>query len=82
MKNLLNCFWYYVRIWMNNPEERIYLHDDISSKLGRKEDIHKVLNKLDNELQKQGISKVFARKQGMTLQDLITQINNFTNGKN
>ena len=82
MKNLLNCFWYYVRIWMNNPEEGIYLQDDISSKLGRKEDIHKVLNKLDQELQNQGISKVFARKQGMTLQDLITQINNFTNGKN
>lgn len=82
MKNLLNCFWYYVRIWMNNPGENIYLHEEISSKLGRKEDIHQVLNKLDNELQKQGISKVFARKQGMTLQELITQINNFTNGKN
>jgi hypothetical protein len=67
---------------MNNPEEGIYLQDDISSKLGRKEDIHRVLNKLDQELQNQGISKVFARKQGMTLQDLITQINNFTNGKN
>lgn len=82
MKNLLNVFWYYVRIGMNNPEERISLEDIISSKMGNSSDIDWVLDKLDEELQKQGISGKFNRNPNLTLKDLITQINNFTNGKN
>lgn len=82
MKNLLNVFWYYVRIGMNNPEENISLEDVISSKLGNSSDIDWVLDKLDEELQKQGISGRFNRNPNLTLKDLITQINNFTNGKN
>ena len=82
MKNLLNVFWYYVRIGMNNPEERISLEDIISSKIGNSSDIDWVLDKLDEELQKQGISGKFNRNPNLTLKDLITQINNFTNGKN
>lgn len=82
MKNLLNVFWYYVRIGMNNPEERISLEDIIFSKMGNSSDIDWVLDKLDEELQKQGISGKFNRNPNLTLKDLITQINNFTNGKN
>lgn len=84
---LIDKFWYFIRIYMNYPNEWIGTNEVITKKLGKASDIDKVFDKIDEFLCELGLSDRIDRKQDITLQELlVNQIDNiinktFENGK-
>lgn len=83
--SLINTFWYFARVYMNFPNDQMDAIEVISSKLGKASDLNKILDKIDEKLQEYGLPVHVERNPNMTLQDLLTQIDNvikqFENGQ-
>lgn len=78
-KKLIDTFWYYVRLYMNFPNGDIWANEVIESKLGNgKEDLKKVIFKMNHVLKVRGIKKKLYWYEDMTLQQLLNQINEVT----
>lgn len=74
-KKLITWVWYYLRIYMNFPNGWIEAEDALEDHLGNGyEDLKKVLDYLDAKLVEFGIDAKFERKEKMTLNELLNQI--------